>query len=100
MAAHLMVFDKTVPAKKNDDLPSFHGPKLAHGRPTRTDVDTVSSNGIGSPCLIMLARWHSMASRACSLDESRSSPYVTQPGKAGTVTVNPPSGSGVRMTVY
>jgi hypothetical protein len=39
-----------------------------------------------------------MASRALALAEARSSPSVTQPGMAGTVTVKPPSGSGVRMT--
>ena len=44
--------------------------------------------------------YSSMASLAIAMVSSTSSPYVIQPGRAGTVTVNPPSGSLCKSILY
>lgn len=43
---------------------------------------------------------HWMASSAIASACSKFSPHVTTPGNEGTVTVNPPSGSGCRVIRY
>src|SRR5680860_494445 len=58
-----------------------------------------SSVGISSPWAFKLSIYNSIASLAFAIDSSTVSPYVMQPGREGTNTVNPPSGSFFNNTL-
>ena len=57
-----------------------------------------SSVGISSPWAFKLSIYNSIASLAFIIDSSTVSPNVIQPGREGTNTVNPPSGSFFNST--
>src|SRR5207302_10511608 len=59
------------------------------------------SSGIGSPAATRSSKKAETASWALAMHASMVSPGVTQPGRAGTVTVKPPSsGSGSTTIEY
>ncbi len=58
------------------------------------------SSGIFSPLSFNSSIYNSMASFAIAMASSISSPWVMHPGKAGTVTVNPPSSAFCKWILY
>lgn len=52
------------------------------------------SEGMGSLCFFKLMRYPLIASIAIRFASFKFLPWLTHPGSAGTITVNPPSGSG------
>jgi hypothetical protein len=90
---------KACPPKRPQDFARFETWQTsaqAAGRITRICSLTGSiairlSPGIGRPSFRKLCTYARIASRAMSRAFSRVSPSVTNPGKAGQVTTNPPS---------
>lgn len=62
-----------------------------------TPVKFSLSLGMGSLCFLREAIYPLIASAAIFFASWRFLPQVIQPGKDGTMTVNPPSGSGRKM---
>ena len=60
----------------------------------------LESSGILSPLSFNSSIYNSMASLAIAMASSISSPWVMHPGKAGTVTVNPPSSAYCKWILY
>ncbi len=101
MTAALFVFNKTRADERADESDRIHlrqpGQAIRGARTVTGNTNPFLarfSTGNGRPSRTKLDRWHSIASRTLLVTSSRESPWLKQPGKAGTSAQYPPSAAG------